>query len=464
MPTRDRQAALDPDGVRRVVAERCFPDPVPGGPRPGRIGLEVERFPVRVGPGGRPSGRLVLEGSGPSSTAVLDGLARRGRGISERCEVVGLPAYPIVGGGRLTFEPGGQLEHVTAAHPTAAGALAELSVVSPPVAEAFDEAGVALVSAGLDVWHPVDRVPLQLWSFRYPAMDAYLAGRGSFGATMMRHTCSLQISVDGGLTEPERDERWLLSNLLAPLLTATFAVSPGRESVCERARAWQHLDPTRTGFPRLLTATRAVDPVEQLADAALGADVLLVRTQAGAVPGRRGFTFDTWMRDGHPDHGYPTDDDLAYHLSTLFHEVRPRGVLELRSIDAVPPPWRAVPVALVAGALEDDRARGRLLELLARHRTSLPAMWRQAAVAGVGDPAACALAVEAWSYAYEGATRLPATYLPSGALREVEEYLERFTLRGRCPADELRERLAAGPETALAWASEPVPNRAGVGG
>lgn len=455
--TRVDEPALRPDDVEEIVARVCFPDRTDER-CPGRVGLEVERFPVRRGPDAGPAGRVTIDGPGDTSLDVLAALA--GSELGGLTERSALPAFPVVRGGCLTFEPGGQLEHVTAVHDTAAGALAEVGELSALLAGAFDAAGITLASAGLDPWHDVAAVPLQLESYRYPAMDAYLRSRGSQGRLMMRHTCALQVNLDLG-PAADRRERWLVANLVAPLLTATFANSPTPGRVCGRAAAWQVLDPTRTGFPSRLIEGSSDDPVAQMATSALGADVLLVRTGPGiAEPGSMGWTFADWLRDGHPEHGPATASDLAYHLSTIFFEVRPRGVLEFRGIDALPHPWRAVPVTLLVGALEDQKARSHLRELLAPHRRDLPALWRRASTHGVADPPFCALTVEAWSYALGGAARLPAGYLPGGALAATEAFLERFTLRGRCPADELTERLATGPGSALAWAAEPVPERA----
>ncbi len=454
MPSDD---PLSPDEVHQVVAESCFPRR-DDERSPGRIGLEVERFPIRSRAAGRPEGRVRIDGGTPDSLSVLDGLA--GEAIGVRGEVGGIPSYPVPGGGRLTFEPGGVLEHATAVHDTAAGALDEVERLGPVLATAFDDEGVLLASAGTDPWHDVADVPLQLDCFRYPAMAEYFDRRGPQGRIIMRHTCSVQVNLDLGL-ESERTERWTLANLLAPLLTATFASSPAGDDVCARARAWQALDLTRTGFPRRLLDGSTDDPVAQLADAALEADVLLVRTGPdSAEPGVPGWSFGDWLAHGHPERGRPTAADLDYHLSTVFHEVRPRGMLELRCVDAVPQRWRDVPVTLVAGAIEDRGARSRLLELLAPRRGDLLALWHHAAGRGVDDPSFCALAVEAWSYAMEGAGRLPAGYLPDGALAVAEEYLERFALRGRCPADELRDELHADRAAALAWAAEPIPQRA----
>lgn len=452
------EPALHPDDVAEVVASVCFPER--DDPEPGRVGLEVERFAIRTTPTATPGGRLMIGDGDPSLQSVLDAVADTGGVLGERRDVSGIPSYPVGGGGRLTFEPGGALEHATAVHDTARGALEEVEELTPTLVEAFDELGVVLASAGVDPFHDVSEIPLQLDCFRYPAMAEYFDRRGPEGRVIMRHSCSIQVNLDLGSGEA-RGERWLLANLLAPLVTATFANSPGARHVGGRARAWQQVDPTRTGFPEAMWKRGRDDLVAQMTSAAVGADVLLVRTgPEHAVPGTPGWTFGDWLDHPHADHGVPSIQDLEYHLTTIFHEVRPRGMLEFRSVDAVPQPWRSVPVTLLAGAIEDPTTRRRLLGLLERHRRELPAMWRRAAYTGVGDPPFCALTVEAWSYAMEGAARLPQGYLPDGALVVAEEFLEQYTLRGRCPADDLRQALAEGSAAALASVAEPVPERA----
>jgi len=449
------QTVRDPDHVRQIVAETCFPS-LPAAAGPGRVGLELETFPVRVAADGSPVERVLLSELAPllddsiHDTPLVPGGVRRGAGAS--------PEWQL-GGGRLTFEPGGQLEHSTAPHPSPSGALAELDGGAARLADALGPHGVVLASAGTDVWtrRPV---PQQLAAPRYPAMAAYFDRRGPHGAMMMRDTCALQVNLDLG-PPGEREERWLVANLVAPVACATFAASPVAGAVSARALIWQGVDPTRTGFPRALVDGSAADPVDQLTLAALGADVLLVRREGvgGWAAGRPGWTFADWLREGHPDHGAPTDDDLRYHLTTLFLEVRARGFMELRAVDALPAPLRAVPVTLLAGTLEDPRARAQVRHVLEPYRDRLPALWQRAATAGVGDPALCALAVEAWSFALDGASRLPRGHLPPGSLALAEAFLDRLTLRGRCPADELRAALADGAAYALAWAAQPLTTR-----
>ncbi|MFP5308496.1 MAG: glutamate-cysteine ligase family protein [Actinomycetes bacterium] len=458
MPTRDPAQRLRRDDVERVVADVVLPA---AGTCEGRaVGLEVELVPVRVHADGRTS-RVPL-GHVDDPASVL-GLVASMRGDADDVlapgATVSAAGIPLTAGGRLTFEPGAQVEVSGACAADAATALEDLVLPLDALALAAARSGVALCSVGLDVWHDVEQVPQQLTAPRYPAMATYLATRSPEGARMMRGTASLQVNVDPG-AGAVLAARWRLANLLAPLLTATFAHSPvggrpGRPgAVSGRARAWQRLDPTRTGVPAGVRQG-SEDLVGTMVGAALDADVLLVADGAGgATPGRPGWRFGTWLDEGDGQHGWPTEPDLRGHLTTLFHEVRPRGALEIRALDAVPAPWRPVPVTLLAGVLYDDVARDRVRELLEPHAPALPSLLARAATAGLHDPALCALAVEAWSFALDGARRLPE--VTPDMVDVAEAFVDRFTLRGRAPADELAERLAVDPLDALRSVSEPV--------
>ncbi|MGH8901421.1 MAG: glutamate-cysteine ligase family protein [Egibacteraceae bacterium] len=416
--------------ARDVIAKACFPQR-PDASVVGKVGVEAEAFPIRIDAAQHPVGRLGID----AVQAALDGID--------------------LAPGKLTVEPGAQVEYATAVHATAADAVRALESAARALGRALSSHDVLLAAAGLDVWHPASSVPQQLGDPRYPAMAAYFARRGPQGHVMMCHTCSLQVNLDLG-PPSVATERWLVANLAAPLVTATFACSPVPGAVCGRALEWLALDPTRTGLPRLLVAG-VEDPVAHVVDLALRADVLLLRTpDGGAVPGVPGWTFGDWLREGHPEHGRPTVSDLAYHLTTLFPEVRARGFLEIRGADALPARWRSVPITLLTGLLYDDRARAEVWGVLERYRRRLPTLLRRAASVGVGDPELCALAVETWSLALAGARRLPDGYVRIIDLIRTEAFLDRFTLRGRCPSDELRERLIVGLAAALAWATEPV--------
>lgn len=443
MPTHDARVAVSRADVPAIVA-----DAVRGRPTTGAgIGLELELFPVTRR---SPSQRLRLDepvGASSATRAVL--AAAREDAAAE--------------GATVTVEPGGQVEIATSCRQTVPEAIAELSRASGRVAARFAAADADLLAAGLDVWHGLHTVPQQLAVPRYERMHAHLAARGQDGPLMMRHTCALQVNLDLG-DGAVAGSRWCLANLLAPIATATFANSPavvrGRPVRSRRSLAWQALDPSRTGFARGFVAGEG-DVADHVLELALAADVLLLPPSPGGWTAPRGRSLGDWLDGGHAV-GWPTEADVREHLTTLFPEVRARGFLELRSIDAVPAAFRRAVVLLIAGAVLDDRARDAIVALLEPHRADLPALARRCATDGLSDPRLCALAVEVWAYARDGAARLRG--VTRADVSTIEAYVDRFTVRGRAPADELAELLAHDPRGARAWATEPLPTTAEVHG
>ena len=461
MPTSDRSRAVSLEDALDLIERTAFPDTSASEPSR-KLGLEPERFVIRVGKDDLPAGRLPLFGEG-GVVETLDANQARSKVMRPRDPQRVPPFVELDNGGSLTFEPGAQIEHSTAVHATANEALADVRTVVCELATMFRERSVALLSVGLDPFDEPESVPQQLEHGRYHAMAAYLAKIGPSGAAMMRGSTSLQVNVDLG-SGPTREDRYRLANLLSPSLVASFSTSPERPGAkrfhCRRARVWQTLDPSRTGFPKSFSDSQAPTASHCYAEAMLDADVLLFLGNdpkgADAAVGTPGFRFRDWMRDGHPEHGFPTPSDLAYHLTTVFPEVRARGFLELRAIDGLPDCWRAGAVAFVAGLIYDDRALGLALELLEPWRQDLQARWWSSAERGFEDDELAEVTQKLWTIALDGAERLGEDYLAREELDQAIAYRDRFPERRRAPADELRETLTRCPGEGLLFASDPA--------
>jgi glutamate--cysteine ligase len=451
MPTSDKQHAISLDEARHRAGRQAFAN-AGERDRADRIGLEQEQFAIKLGSGGFPAGRVRLHGK-DGAIATLDDLTA---GVNSpwfrQVSASGLGEYRLAGGGRITFEPGAQVEHSSAVHPNLVTALDDLDQVSERMNQAFRSRGAILAAAGIDLWHDIEDAPQQLRAGRYTSMADYFDQRSRWGRVMMRHSASLQINLDHG-AEGIWQERWHLANLMAPIVLATFAASPGPQAVSSRALAWQGLDPTRTGFPALLVAGSNDSPLAVWAEAALDADVMMFQLADGSyATGTSGLSFRKWIEQGHSEHGWPTREDLDYHLTTLFFEVRPRGFLELRSCESLPARWRPAPVLLVTSLLYEDQARNQALSLLDSCQSRLPELWEQAARNGVRAPEIGPLADRLWGIALAGAARLPAELTGHQVVVVARQFLERFTFAGRMPADELAE-LIDDPGRSLAWAT-----------
>ncbi|MFD0891316.1 glutamate-cysteine ligase family protein, partial [Streptosporangium algeriense] len=211
---------------------------------------------------------------------------------------------------------------------------------------ALNGAGLALAGVGLDPVRPARR---QLHLPRYDAMAEFLGL--PYGALMMCSTASIQVNLDLG---DRPSVRWERAHRLGPVLLAAFANSSLREGrpcgwMSGRQEVWENLDRTRTAPVR---ATG--DPVADWAEYLLDARLMLIREDNDHYrPIRDGSTFRDWLDAPVPP---PTLADLAYHATTIFPPVRPRGWLEIRYLDAQHPANWPVCVAVAHALVTDDRA------------------------------------------------------------------------------------------------------------
>lgn len=395
-PTRSLTLADIHDHVRR----HCF---TPAGP-PGRVGVELELLTMTAGdPSRRPDPADLL--------AVVDNL-------------------DVPGGGRLTLEPGGQVELSSRPHAGAGPAIEATAAGLEALQSALAAAGVHTAALGLDPARPSRRI---VSSPRYDAMEAYFEGDGGAGLSMMCATASIQVNLDLG-DPADLVRRWRVAHALGPVLVAAFANSPLAVGVptgakSSREQVWAALDRTRSA-----PALSLLPPADAWARYALAARVMLIR--AGATdyqPVRERMTFADWMAEGHAL-GYPTDADFAYHLTTLFPPVRPKGWLELRMIDALPSPWWQVALAVTTALLDDPEA------LDTAERTCRPVVdcWAEAAAHGLSHPGLASAARTCFAAALHALPRLGVD--PSATAAFADRYVD----RGRCPGDDVLEAWTAG--------------------
>lgn len=381
------------DEIERFIGRRCF--------QPGaadRIGLELE---------------WLCCGDADSTPP---GLHERAKTTTRRLRLESA----------VTWEPGGQLELSSPPLSTLEAALSASSADLSDVASAFANESIRLLGVGLDPRRPPHRV---VHTPRYAAMEAFFDREGTSGRTMMCSTAAVQINLD--LDRARDKRRWYLAHAVGPVLAAAFANSPlmdGRPTgwLSTRLAIWSTIDRSRTS----LALERAHEPSLAWALYALNAQVMLIRHDDGAfVPVTTGMTFRDWMTRGDVL-GYPTLDDLGYHLTTLFPPVRPRGWLELRMIDALPDPWWQVAVAVATALLYDERAAA-VAERVTRTTKNL---WAEAARVGLRRRDLAAAAQGCFTAAIDALPRLGAA---AATVELTREFTARYVSQARSPADDL---------------------------
>ena len=367
-------------------------------PRDRTAPLELSRLAAALGPyrpaGLGPAGAVGPAGSlGPTPSGTL-------------------PRRSLV-----SVEPGGQVELST----VPCRSLPELVAAADADADALHaqlaSGGLRPLEVAADPWREPHRLRR---TDRYDAMEAAFDRRGPAGRTMMCSTAAVQLSLDAG-TEHGPDSfvrRWQALHVLGPALVAMFANSAwvhGQASGWKSARqaAWLAIDPARTAPPS------GDDPREAYARAALEAPLLIAG--GGQLPSR--VSMRDWI-EGALD-SPARFADLRYHLTTLFPPVRAQGHFEVRYLDAQAGRDWVVVAAVVAALLSSSRVRDEAVAV------ALPTAgrWRDAARLALDDPALAECAAKLMQLVL-GAE------LPAAIEAQVAGFAERYTFRGRCPADD----------------------------
>ncbi|MCF2528046.1 ergothioneine biosynthesis glutamate--cysteine ligase EgtA [Yinghuangia soli] len=410
-------APLTESQAESHAAETCFRT----GP-PHRVGVEIEWLV-------RDEADAAWPVTGERISAALDG-------------------SPLPGGGRVSLEPGGQLELSSSAQPSLARCIEAASLDVALLRDTAAEAGLVLAGAGVDAYRAPHRT---LQHPRYVAMERYFDRSGHWGRVMMCSTASVQVCLDPGddsSSSAGMRHRWALAHRIGPVLLAAFANSPhhgGRSTgwASTRQLAWSRLDATRTRPP---AHDPDADPRAAWAAYVLDTPVMCVsRPEPDEWTVPDGMTFRDWTR-GALDPA-PTTADLELHMSTLFPPVRAHGThLELRMIDAQPDDGWTIALAVATALLDDPVASARAwehTEQLARSAAAAPpyAWWLRAARFGLAEPLLRTTARALMAAALDA---LPGMGVSAEVFSDAVEFSYRYTDRGRAPGDDLTPVVRAG--------------------
>lgn len=322
------------------------------------------------------------------------------------------PALPLPAGSPLSLEPGCQVEISSRPQTTLRQLDAVVSADLAHLETLLEARGLYLGDSGIDRHRVPSRI---LRTPRYAAMERRFAPMGQGGATMMCSTAGLQICVDAGEAD-ELAARWSAVHALGPPLLATFAnsrVHAGRDTGHASAR-W--LAVMATEEARTRSGESVEDPAADWARRILDTPLMVLPRQDTSWDAPEALTFADWIdgRGAGAVLGKPTEDDLAYHLTTMFTPVRPRGYLEIRYLDAQPAGRWLHPVALLSALLARPSTVDKVLSLC----EPVADKWECAARFGLDDRAIADVASEVVDL---GCAELGTTGLPPEIITEISE-------------------------------------------
>jgi glutamate--cysteine ligase len=415
-----------------------------------KVGLEHEKLGLRAGtlepiPWGGPGG----------VEAVLRAFERYGyTPFVEDGHVIAAQKSGLT----VSIEPGGQIELSGRPFPDVHVVSAELDRHLEKCRAIASDLGIEFLAAGYRPWGRAATVP---WmpKKRYDVMRPFLAARGRLAEDMMAMTGSTQASFDFS-SERDMAEKLRVAFAVQPALTALFANSPivdGRESgwLSYRVKVWEETDPARCGIPAFpFVAGFEESAYRAYVEWALDVPMVFVRRDGRYVE-TGGRTFRTFLAEGLGSER-PRVTDWEDHLSTIFTDVRVKGVVEVRGTDAGGPAMVRALLAFWKGILYDPDSRAWAWDTV--RRWSLAD--RRALASAAGREGLRAVVPDGRSLAELAATLLDAAELGlcrqhcCGDRGEDERIwlapLAERVASGRTPADEALEAFRRGGDRALA--------------
>ncbi len=325
-----------------------------------KVGLEHEKLALRAG---------TLEPvpyDGPGGiAAVLRAFGRYGyEPFEEDGRVIAMQRTGLT----VSIEPGGQLELSGRPFADVHVVAAELDRHLAKCREIAREVGVEFLAAGYRPWGTPGTVPWMPKN-RYLVMRPFLAARGRLAPDMMAMTASAQASFD---FSGERDmaEKLRVALAIQPAVVALYANSPvvgGRDSGWKsfRTAVWAETDAARSGLlPFAFEPGFADDAYLRYAEWALDVPMIFLR-RGGRYLETGGRTFRAFLAGGIGGER-PTLADWEDHLTTLFPEVRVKGVVEVRGADACDAEMTKALLAFWKGIFYDREARARAWDAVER--------------------------------------------------------------------------------------------------
>jgi len=381
--------------------------------------------------------------------AVLEQLAQR-QGWTAEFEADGTLTGLKGDGQAVSLEPGGQLEFATRPHRALRALRDEMTQYCEQLRGVARDRDLGFWCVGHQPFVDLTNVP-RMPKPRYDRMRSYLGRRGARGLEMMHLTSSIQCTVDFS-DEANLTDKVRTAARASPFLSALVAASPftrGRTNGFKslRYQIWLETDDDRCGvWPEMFDEEGL--RVRRYVARALSVPPMFFRRE-GAHRAVDPLPFEHFAREGFAG-GPVTVRDFLDHLTTLFPEVRPKGYVEMRGADCLPPVYATAISGFWRAILDDEPTRRGIDERLeAMDYEAVRALQPRVARVGLDASSAAGPVRDVARWLVETAHERMKRGAPDCA--ECLEPLVELAIDGRSPADRMLEiATRAGVEAALA--------------
>lgn len=407
------------------------------------IGLEVEIAAVDIETGcARPyHGKRGI-------SAFLESVLKSSGGhhIHEGDNLVGVKRDDAT---RITLEPGGAIEYVSA--PTA-DVVRLMDKTYEDLRFLGDNAahfGIALVPGSN---YPFNDITNVNWAPKRHSeiVRDYLATLGPGGVwarEVMALTLSTQVTLDY-TGEEDLSHKLRMQVAASPIATALFVNSPlenGRwtGALSRRMQYWTGHDPQRSGL--LLPALKDHPTVSEFVDWATSLRMIYRKNDRGSYVAAPDRPFAALLDEGYPDGSLPGWSDWLLHLSQIWTDVRLRQTLELRAVDGPPYPYLATVPAFWVGLTYHAPSRDEAWKLLRDYNaTDYRKLMAEVAINGMRaqlrETSVSEIAGELLRLSRQGLTARVARGLEHRSVLSYLEPLEEILASGKTFAERCVER------------------------
>ena len=236
------------------------------------------------------------------------------------------------GAKNITLEPGNQIELSGEKLNNIHEACAESHDYLFELKQVTKKLNIEIVSLGFDPISKLNEIPNNPKQ-RYKLMTKDMPSGGKLSLDMMYRTCGTQLNIDYG-SEKDFIKKFKIVNSIVPINIALFANSSIIEKKKStyssfRSKVWQGT--SRGGLPPLFFDELNF---EKYSEFVMNFPLLFIQNNKDYISGGK-YLFKDFMNGKikEIDNRYPTENDLATHLSTIFTENRLKKYIELRSMD-----------------------------------------------------------------------------------------------------------------------------------